>query len=68
MQTRARSLALSMIQLGEDNQSVERQLHRWRFHPAIAHDAIRWALAHHPHREPTKTTPPKRQLVNGDAA
>jgi hypothetical protein len=68
MQTRARSLALSMIQLGEDNHSVERQLHRWRFHPAIAHDAIRWALARHPHRESMKATPPKHELVNGDAA
>ncbi|MEX1216921.1 MAG: hypothetical protein WEA11_00205 [Acidimicrobiales bacterium] len=46
MQTRARSLALSMVQIGEDAISVERQLHRWRFHPAIAHDALRWALAH----------------------
>jgi hypothetical protein len=57
-----------MIQLGEDNQSVERQLHRWRFHPAIAHEAIRWALARHPHREAMKTTPEKHELVNGDAA
>ncbi|CAB4609505.1 unannotated protein [freshwater metagenome] len=68
MQTRARSLALSMIQIGEDNQNVERQLHRWRFHPAIAHDALRWALAHCPHREPMQTTSPTRNLVSGDAA
>ena len=45
IQTRARSLALSLVQLGEDATSVERQLHRWRFHPAVAHDALRWALA-----------------------
>ena len=44
LQARARGLALSMIQLGEDAPSVERQLHRWRFHPAVAHDALRWAL------------------------
>lgn len=68
MQTRARSLALSMIQLGEDHQSVERQLHRWRFHPAIAHDALRWALAHNPHQEPLQTMSPKRDRVSGDAA
>ncbi len=68
MQTRARSLALSMLQLGEDNQSVERQLHRWRFHPAIAHDALRWALAHNPHRELPQTTSPKRDRVSDDAA
>jgi hypothetical protein len=28
---------------GEDAESAERQLHRWRFHPAVAHDALRWA-------------------------
>ena len=48
MQHRARTLALSMRQLGEDNSSVERQLHRWRFHPAVAHEALRWAIAHEP--------------------
>lgn len=42
---RARSLAHSMLLLGEDDTSIERQLHRWRFHPALAHDALRWARA-----------------------
>ena len=51
MQTRARSLALSMLQLDEDTVAIERQLHRWRFHPAIAHDAVRWALDRAPHVE-----------------
>jgi hypothetical protein len=56
MQTRARSLALSMIQLGEDNITIERQLHRWRFHPAVAHDAVRWALARAPQTEAPAAT------------
>jgi hypothetical protein len=41
---RARHLALSLLELGEDPESAEQQLHRWRFHPAIAHDAVRWAV------------------------
>ena len=45
LQHRARSLALSMLQLGEDNMTIERQLHRWRFHPAVSYEALRWALA-----------------------
>jgi hypothetical protein len=44
MKQRARSLALSMLEIGEDTAAVERQLHRWRFHPAIAHEAVRWAI------------------------
>ena len=47
MKERARSLALSMLELGEDTDAVERQLHHWRFHPAIAHEALRWALDAH---------------------
>jgi len=43
LRERARSLALSMLELGEDDAAVERQLHRWRFHPAMASDALRWA-------------------------
>ena len=44
MKQRARSLALSMLEIGEDVASAERQLHRWRFHPAVAHEAVRWAI------------------------
>lgn len=43
MRRRARALAASLLDLGEDAESAERQLHRWRFHPAVAHDALRWA-------------------------
>jgi hypothetical protein len=47
MRTRARQLALSLLEIGEDTSATERQLHRWRFHPAIAHDAVHWALEQH---------------------
>ena len=47
MRRRARALALSLLELGEDRELTERQLHRWKFHPAIAHDAVRWALTEH---------------------
>lgn len=40
---RARALAASLLALGEDLETVERQLHRWRFHPAVAHEAVTWA-------------------------
>ncbi len=40
---RARRLALSLVELGEPDEAVERQLHRWGLHPALAHDALRWA-------------------------
>ena len=40
---RARRLALSLVELGESYDGTERQLHRWKFHPAVAHDAVRWA-------------------------
>lgn len=44
---RARRLALSLLELGEDRETAERQLHHWRFHPAIAHDAVNWAWDRH---------------------
>jgi hypothetical protein len=46
MRERARGLALSLLELGEDTEATERQLHRWRLHPAIAHDAVSWAVRH----------------------
>ena len=46
---RARQLALSLVELGEDPGEVERQLLRWRFHPAMAGQASAWAW--HRHRE-----------------
>jgi hypothetical protein len=62
LRDRARSLALSMLELGEDDTAVERQLHRWRFHPAMASDALRWAIAARQERtgaRPTIRTQPK---------
>jgi hypothetical protein len=44
MRDRARQLALSLVELGEDGAGTERQLHRWRFHPALASEATAWAL------------------------
>lgn len=41
---RARRLALSLLELGEDADSAERQLERWRFPAQMARDAIGWAL------------------------
>ena len=47
LQQRARHLALSLFELGEDVEAVERQLHRWRFTPIIAREGVAWALARH---------------------
>jgi len=49
MRRRCRRLALSLVELGEDLEGTERQLHRWKFHPALAHEAAAWAW--HRHRE-----------------
>ncbi len=42
---RARRLAVALVEMGDELDVVERQLHRWGYHPALAHDAIRWARA-----------------------
>src|SRR5688572_15704318 len=46
LRERARGLALSLLELGEDAEATERQLHGWRLHPAIAHEAVAWAVQH----------------------
>lgn len=43
---RARQLARSLIELGEDAEATEHQLLRWRFDPTIAHEATAWAHDH----------------------
>lgn len=48
---RARQLALSLLELGEDTDTTERQLHRWKLHPAMAHDAVAWAVGQHQARQ-----------------
>jgi hypothetical protein len=45
LRERARGLALSLLELGEDVETTERQLHTWRLHPALAHEAVAWAVA-----------------------
>lgn len=44
---RSRQLALSLLELGEDKEEAERQLFRWKFHPAMAHEATNWAWKRH---------------------
>lgn len=60
---RARRLALSLAELGEPDEAIERQLHRWKIHPAMAHEAMRWAHARRhtppaPAASPAPATPP----------
>ena len=42
---RARQLALSMLELGEDYGAAERQLLRWRYPDQVAREAVGWACA-----------------------
>lgn len=48
-QQRRRSyrLALSLLELGEDQQATEHQLARWKFHPALCREAAAWAADRH---------------------
>jgi len=46
-QARARRLALGLFETGEDPDAVERALHQWQFHPALASAATTWALTRH---------------------
>ena len=43
---RARQLALSLVELGEDPEAVERQLLHWRHQPRLAREAAAWACSH----------------------
>jgi hypothetical protein len=44
---RARRLALSLFEMGCDLDDVERELHRWHYHPAMAGAAAAWARDRH---------------------
>lgn len=71
MRGRARALALSLLELGEDLDCTERQLHRWKFHPAIAHEAARWAEGEHARRRAEPDAGggrPSSIGISGDAA
>jgi len=48
---RCRRLALSLVELGEDLEGTERQLHRWKFHPALAHESAARAWRRHAEAE-----------------
>lgn len=65
-QRRARELALSLIELGEDTGSVERQLLRWRFGPSLADAAVTWACEVHRHRMAAAAT--ERSPIPGQGA
>lgn len=58
MRRRGCQLALSLLDLGEDGESAERQLLRWRFHPAMARECVGWAVAHRAQRPSAPATPP----------
>lgn len=47
LRKRSRCLALSLLELGEDLESTERQLLRWRFHPALCRESAVWAWERH---------------------
>jgi hypothetical protein len=47
MRARSRQLALSLLELGDDLETAERQLLRWRYHPALAREAAAWAWDRH---------------------
>ena len=49
LRVRARRLALSLIELGEDVDATERQLARWKFHPILCREAAAWAWDRHRH-------------------
>jgi hypothetical protein len=42
---RGRQMALSLVELGEDVEEIERQLLQWHYHPVLARDAAAWAWA-----------------------
>ena len=44
LRERARSLALSLLELGEAPAEVEHHLHRLRFHPSLCREAMTWAI------------------------
>ncbi|MCY3806597.1 MAG: hypothetical protein OXG55_15205 [bacterium] len=44
---RARHLAMALLACGDEPDEVERQLHIWQFHPAVAFEAANWATEQH---------------------
>lgn len=62
---RARQMALSLLELGEDGAATERQLHRWRIHPAVAHEATGWAVARHREAQRAAAVDLRRKVAGG---
>lgn len=58
LRVRAQRLALTLHELGEDRAAAEQQLLRWRFHPALAHEAVAWAYDHAARRRPVPEPEP----------
>ena len=50
-------LALSLVDLGEDQETTEQQLRRWRFHPALATECAAWAVKEQARRAVAKVSP-----------
>jgi hypothetical protein len=44
MRERARTLALTLLQVGETVEEVDEHLRRLRFHPSLCSEALHWAL------------------------
>ena len=44
---RGKHLAMALLACGDEPDTVERQLHSWQFHPAVAFEAARWATEQH---------------------
>lgn len=59
LQRRARRLALGLAELGEEDEAIEQQLHRWRYHPAMAAEAVRWARTRALRTSGVATAPPR---------
>lgn len=58
LRERARTLALTLLQVGETPAEVEAHLRKLRFHPSLARESTVWAIAHHhvaPASSPTAT-------------
>src|SRR5437899_2410737 len=55
---RGRHLALSLLELGEDVESAERQLLRWKYHPALAREVMAWAWDRHRAASEAARVPP----------
>lgn len=62
---RSRRLALTLLQLGETPAEAEKQLHRWRFHPALAREAVGWAKQRRATTESAEAGAPVTQVRSG---